>query len=116
VGWLGREKIRWFFLSISMNSRKIQRDLGRFQRENLTGKLKRNSSEFERFQKGLERGLRRDWRREFQKGVLESNPKRIREEIATDLCSPDNNNTHTLNNTRVPAHFYKQIYMPAMVR
>jgi hypothetical protein len=116
VGWLGREKRRWFFLSISMNSRKIQRDLGRFQRENSTKKLKRNSSEFERFQKGLERGLKRDWRREFQKEVLESNPKRIREEIATDLCTPDNNNnTHTQNNMRVPTHFYKQIYMPVMV-
>jgi DNA/RNA endonuclease G (NUC1) len=60
--------------------------------------------------------LKRDWRREIQKRVLEINPERIQEEIAIDLCTPDNNNTHTQNNMRVPTHFYKQIYMPAMVR
>jgi hypothetical protein len=76
-----------------------------------------------KFKRGLSQGeegwFPRLYSQEFemeQKGILEINLKRLREEIAMDLCTPDNNNTHTQNNTRVPTHFYKQIYMPAMVR
>jgi hypothetical protein len=40
VGWLGREKRRWFFLSISMNSRKIQRD-GKISKRELNGETEK---------------------------------------------------------------------------